>query len=66
MHIQKECSKQINGGTPEISQKQINMLQLYMQTLAVPRQRDVHDKEVIKGSKLFKKLGVKTAMYQHI
>jgi CxxC motif-containing protein (DUF1111 family) len=57
MHIQKECSKQINGGTPEISQKQINMLQVYMQTLAVPRQRDVNDKEVIAGSNLFKKIG---------
>ena len=57
MHIQKECSEQINGGTPEISEKQINMLQLYMQTLAVPRQRDAQDKEVINGSKLFIKIG---------
>jgi CxxC motif-containing protein (DUF1111 family) len=57
IHIQKKCSEQINGGTPEISEKQINMLQLYMQTLAVPRQRDAQDKEVIKGNKLFIKIG---------
>ena len=57
MPIQKECSLQINGGEPEISEKQINMLQLYMQTLAVPRQRDAQDKEVIQGSKLFTKIG---------
>jgi CxxC motif-containing protein (DUF1111 family) len=57
MHIQKKCAKQINGGTPEISEKQINMLQLYMQTLAVPRQREAQDKEVLKGSKLFAKIG---------
>ena len=57
MHIQKECTNQINGGTPEISEKQINILQLYMQTLAVPRQRDAQNKDVIKGSKLFTKIG---------
>ena len=57
MSIQKECAKQINGGTPEISEKQINMLQLYMQTLAVPRQRNAQEKEVLEGGSLFKTIG---------
>ena len=57
MVIQKECSNQISGGSPEISEKQINMLKLYMQTLAVPRQRNTQDKEVIEGGILFTKIG---------
>ena len=57
MVIQKECSNQISGGSPEISEKQINMLTLYMQTLAVPRQRNSQDKDVIEGGLLFTKIG---------
>ena len=56
-NIQKICSEQIDGGIQEISEKQINMLQLYMQTLAVPRQRNADNKEVIQGNKLFKNIG---------
>ena len=48
----------------EISEKQINMLQLYMQTLAVPRQRNTDNKEVIQGNKLFKNIGCESAIYQ--
>lgn len=59
-NIQKKCSEQINGGVPEISDKQINMLQLYMQTLAVPRQRNPDNKDIIQGNKLFKNIGCET------
>ena len=57
MNIQKVCSDQINGGEPEISDEQLHMLQVYMQTLAAPRQRNPQDREIIDGNNLFTNIG---------
>jgi len=57
MKIQIKCKEQINGGTPEISNKQIERLLIYMQTLAPPRQRNKTNDAVIKGNHLFLKIG---------
>jgi len=57
MKIQIDCSKQISGGNPEISDEQLNRLLVYMQTLAPPRQRKPNDKAVSKGNDLFQKIG---------
>ena len=57
MKIQKDCSKQINGGEPEVSDSQIERLLVYMQTLAPPRQRNATDEDVQIGKSLFQEIG---------
>ncbi len=57
MPVQKDCKEKISGGTPEISDDQIDRLLLYMQTLAAPLQRNKNDKAVLQGHDLFTKIG---------
>ena len=57
MEIQIKCKEQINGGTPEISKKQMERLLIYMQTLAPPKQRGLKNDAIIKGNNLFLKIG---------
>lgn len=42
-----------NGGTPEISEINLNRMALYSQTLAVPARRNYTDQNVLKGKKTF-------------
>ena len=54
---QIKCIAQISGGSPEMSDEQINRLLIYMQTLAPPRQRKLKNKVVSNGNDLFNKIG---------
>jgi CxxC motif-containing protein (DUF1111 family) len=42
-----------NGGSPEIDQDDLDRVVRYMQLLAVPGRRDVHDPTVLRGKQLF-------------
>jgi CxxC motif-containing protein (DUF1111 family) len=46
----------INGGEPEISDKNLNDVVFYLQTLSVPARRDFKDPLVLKGKLLFNQL----------
>lgn len=46
-----------NGGTPEISDKQLDRITLYVQTLAIPAKRNVDEPEYLKGRSLFYEIG---------
>ena len=50
---QEECSLAPNGGAPEIPDSRLEKVTLYIQTLAVPAMRDIEDKEVQRGARLF-------------
>lgn len=50
----------INGGEPEISDKNLNDVVFYLQTLSVPARRDAEDAEVLKGKLLFTQLDCAT------
>ncbi len=52
---QKECLAAIDGGTPEMSDKQLEKMTFYVSTLAVPARRDVDVQDVIAGARLFEK-----------
>lgn len=51
--IQKDCKSSVEGGNPEMSDDQLQKMIFYTQTLAPPARRDVDDKEVIHGARLF-------------
>jgi CxxC motif-containing protein (DUF1111 family) len=46
----------IKGGEPEISDKNLNDVVFYLQTLSVPARRNFKDPEVLRGKLLFKQL----------
>ncbi|MFV8442224.1 di-heme oxidoredictase family protein [Flavobacterium sp. LB2P44] len=46
-----------NGGTPEISDLNLNRVVLYSSTLAVPARRNYSDQNVLKGKKTFETIG---------
>jgi CxxC motif-containing protein (DUF1111 family) len=48
-----DLTKIPNGGTPEISEINLNRMALYAQTLAVPARRNYTDQNVLKGKKTF-------------
>lgn len=50
---QKACASAPHGGSPEMSDKQLDKLTFYTRTLAVPARRDVHDPLVMKGALIF-------------
>lgn len=54
---QTGCRNAINGGQPEIRDSDIDMLEFYSQTLAVPARRDMDDPQVIEGEELFSEIG---------
>ncbi|KAG1660422.1 hypothetical protein GQR58_021977 [Nymphon striatum] len=54
---QVDCSKAAHGGSPEISAEILDKVVFYASTLAVPARRNSSDPEVLKGEKLFKKVG---------
>ncbi len=51
--VQTICAKQLPGNFPEIIDHEIDALELWLQGLAVPARRDVHDPEVRRGAALF-------------
>jgi CxxC motif-containing protein (DUF1111 family) len=46
-----------NGGTPEISDLNLNRVALYSSSLAVPARRNFSDQNVLKGKKTFESIG---------
>ena len=50
---QTQCNTAISGGTPEMSDEQLEKLVFYSQTLAPPARRDVGDPQVKSGAMLF-------------
>lgn len=45
-----------NGGSPELDDKNLTNVTLYLQTLAVPARRDAQDQAVLRGKQLFRQL----------
>lgn len=45
-----------NGGTPEVTDEQLDKVLFYQASLAVPNRRYVKDEDVLKGKKLFNEL----------
>lgn len=52
---QKECSAAPNGGSPEMSDEQLEKMTFYVSTLAVPARRDIEDGNIVAGARLFEK-----------
>ncbi|MEP5341771.1 MAG: di-heme oxidoredictase family protein [Algibacter sp.] len=48
-----DCDDFINGGTPEITDENLNKVALYSSTLAVPVRRNYDDQNVLEGKALF-------------
>ncbi len=53
MEAQTACNKAPGGGNPEISDMQLDKLEFYSRTLAVPARRDVNDPQIRQGAALF-------------
>jgi CxxC motif-containing protein (DUF1111 family) len=54
---QRECADAIHGGAPEIAESMLEQVIVYTHLLAVPARRDVSDRQVMKGERLFRELG---------
>ncbi len=50
------CDDIINGGSPELSDENLNKVALYSSTLAVPARRNHDDKHILEGKALFNKI----------
>lgn len=57
---QVACKKSPSGGSPELSNQQLDDLEFYMRHLAVPAQRNQHNPQVTAGKKLFTAIGCTT------
>ncbi len=51
--VQTLCAKQLPGNFPEIIDREIDAVELWLQGLAVPARRDVDDAQVRRGAELF-------------
>lgn len=51
------CKSAIEGGAPEMTDEFLQKLTLYVQTLAVPAQRNSRDPQIAMGSKVFRSFG---------
>ena len=51
---QVDCTSQIQGGTPEIDERQLSRITFYLHTLGVPARRDPTDPTVLRGKELFR------------
>ncbi len=54
---QTACLTAPSGGSPELSDKLLNLVTLYARNLAVPARRNINDPQVIKGEALFSEVG---------
>jgi CxxC motif-containing protein (DUF1111 family) len=50
---QKDCHAALNGGKPEIDDKNLATLVFYTSTIAVPARRNVDSPQVLRGKRLF-------------
>ncbi len=55
--MQTQCADAVDGGQPEMSDKQLEKMTFYVRTLAPPARRDVDDPVVMRGAKLFESAG---------
>ena len=55
--FQTVCEEHINGGTPEVEDKQMDLVVHYSQLIAVPARRNTEDSNVRKGRELFMDMG---------
>lgn len=55
-----DCDTIQDGGTPEISDENLNDVELYLQTLAVPARRNWDNQLVLEGKELFNNIGCAT------
>lgn len=55
-----DCDAIPNGGSPEITDSNLNKVALYASTLAVPVQRDFKNQNVLKGKETFNVIGCAT------
>ncbi len=53
---QVDCQNAFNGGTPEITDQQLDRVTFYQQTLGVPIRRNFRNENVLKGKVLFNQL----------
>lgn len=53
---QQDCADAINGGTPEVTDVQLDKMIFYQAHLAVPNRRNYKDENVLKGKTLFSSL----------
>ncbi|MFC7288812.1 di-heme oxidoredictase family protein [Herminiimonas glaciei] len=51
--VQTACQRAPSGGEPELTRAELYATVFYQRMLAVPARRDVNDKQVIQGSRLF-------------
>lgn len=54
---QRACREAVSGGSPEISDEQLQALDFYLQHLAVPPRRDTESPQVREGERLFAQIG---------
>ena len=52
-----DCDAIPNGGSPEISDVNLNKVALYASTLSVPARRNIDNQNVLKGKKTFETIG---------
>lgn len=52
-----DCDAISNGGSPEISDVNLNKVALYASTLSVPARRNIANQNVLKGKKTFETIG---------
>ena len=53
---QQDCADAINGGTPEVTNVQLDKMLFYQAHLAVPNRRNYKDENVLRGKALFSSL----------
>jgi CxxC motif-containing protein (DUF1111 family) len=56
MPTQKECLSAADGGTPELTDKQLDRLEVYTKLIGVPKRRNTDHDQVIAGERLFYRL----------
>ena len=54
---QSNCLSAPSGGSPELSEHILDLVTFYARNLAVPARRNINDQQVLKGEKLFSKIG---------
>ena len=55
--VQRQDSKAVSGGTPELRERDLDRLEFYLRALAVPAQRDATHPVVRRGQTLFREIG---------
>jgi len=55
--VQRACAGTVNGGTPEVTEAQLQAMVLYHQALAVPAARTRDDPAALRGEQVFHRAG---------